>query len=144
LPRPPRVAALSEQTVQSDEGALEGPSDSAREQDAVEHAGDPAARLVLDHEPVDEAVTVRLEATFVVRVGQARLRARVATRRFGSNAVIVSVSSRSRPRNRVTSRAVSPAARQRVPSSRRTKPGQNLDQFAGFVTNAKACSTGTS
>jgi hypothetical protein len=44
------------------ERALEGAADAALEQDAVEHAGDPASRIVLDDEPVNERVTLRLEA----------------------------------------------------------------------------------
>ncbi len=41
--------------LQSRERALECAPDPAREQEAIEEAGDPAARLVLDDEPVHES-----------------------------------------------------------------------------------------
>src|SRR5215210_658464 len=63
--------------LQSYEGAFERTPDRAREQYTVEQASYPAPRLVLDDEPVDESVTVRLEVALVVCVGQAGLRARV-------------------------------------------------------------------
>jgi len=66
------------------------------------------------------------------------------TSRFGSKAVIVIVSSRSRPSSRVDSRAVSPTAPQLEPSSRRTYPGQYFDQLAVSVMKAKPRSTATS
>jgi hypothetical protein len=59
----------AELLLQSDKRALECTQDRAAEQRAVEQAGDRAAGLVLDGQPVDESVTVRLEVALVIRVG---------------------------------------------------------------------------
>ena len=75
-PRCPRREAATQQLVQRDECPLEGPP-YAGEQDAVEHAVDPGARRVLDHQPVDESLAVGLEVALMEGVRQALLRARV-------------------------------------------------------------------
>jgi hypothetical protein len=59
----------AELLLQSDKRAVERTQDRAAEQRAVEQAGNRAAGLVLDGQPVDESVTVRLEVALVVRVG---------------------------------------------------------------------------
>ena len=75
FPLAPRLKVLgtfsleAELLLQSDERALECTQDRAAEQRAVEQAWDRAAGLVLDGQPVDESVTVRLEVALVVRVG---------------------------------------------------------------------------
>ena len=56
---------------------MERPPDSAGEQQPVDSAGDPGARLVLDDESVDESLTGGLEVALVRRVGQTGLRAGV-------------------------------------------------------------------
>ena len=66
-----------ELSLERRERARECPSDPAREHDAVEDAPEPAPRLELDDESVDEAAVITLEVPLVSGVRKARLSARV-------------------------------------------------------------------
>ena len=137
----PAVAKLALQRIK---GAPERTPDSAGEQQPVEEAGDTAAWLVLDDEPVDESLAVRLEVALMPRVGQSRLLAGVGDEpvrlergdRHGQLAFAPQ-----QPRNQPG----------RVPRGAPARilleahvTGPNFDQFAVFVMKAKPRSTGTS
>ena len=81
-------------------------------------------------ETVLDAVLAVSATPLVVVDAERRVRA------LSRAAVTLIVKVRSRPRIRVTSRAVSPGAPQLDSGSSRTNPGQNFDQFAVSVMKA--------
>jgi hypothetical protein len=59
------------------EGSVERSPDCAHEQESIQDAGEPLARLILHDESVHETTVVGLEMTLMGSVGQSRLRAAV-------------------------------------------------------------------